>query len=249
MLEICRRRFQGRPEVQLVGGDIESVSRKFSSFDVVMTCSVIHHVADLSSFFAHLSQLVAPGGVYLMLHEPSQRFYANPDCLQLFEEYQRSKRRRARLRYLNPRRYLRKVSHFLARRATPCLESKTIELLLQRHVIRWPLKKEEVQQLVDIHVPPVHAGRFAIGSGGFDMTNLAVKYLPGFVPVCFRSYGFLGTEFEEVVGERWRARARRLARLYPEDGAQFSALWRRVWLPPGARSDGLHRLRNNPSAL
>jgi len=74
MLQICRAKLGPRPNVECVQGDIESLSRKFSSFDVVMSCSVVHHVPDLPSFYKHVKKLVSPGGFYMMLHEPSRRF-------------------------------------------------------------------------------------------------------------------------------------------------------------------------------
>lgn len=233
MLEICRRKFEGRPGVQFVEADLEHLSRSFSPFEMVLTCSVVHHVADLTSFFVHLRKLLAPGGFYMMLHEPSRRYYANSNCLRFFEQYQTSRRRRARLRYLDPARYVRKAIRLVERATTPCMESKVSELLLKRNVIQWPLTQREVRQLVDIHVPPIHTGTFFMGSEGLDLHALRQRYLAGFVPVCFRSYGFLGTEFEEVAGRCWQAKALELARRYPEDGAQFSALWR----APGAAVD------------
>jgi 2-polyprenyl-3-methyl-5-hydroxy-6-metoxy-1,4-benzoquinol methylase len=227
MLDVCRAKLNGRSHVRFVQGDIEFLSREFPPFDVIVTCSVIHHLPVLSSFFAHLKNLLVPGGAYMMLHEPSRRFYENPECLHLLQEYQSYTRLRAKLRYFNPLRYLRKAIRLFTRPSGLCLESKTSELLVERKLISRPLTKGQVRQLVDIHVPPIHSDRFHIGSQGFDLGRLAGQYLPGFSLTKFRSYGFLGTEFEDVAAKRWQARARRLARLYPDDGAQFGALWRR----------------------
>jgi len=232
MLGICRTKFHARPNLQFVEGDIEHLSRTFPPFDVVMTCSVIHHVGDLGSFFASLRKLLVPGGAYMMLHEPSRRFYANSNCIRFFEGYQKSRRRRNKLRYLNPARYLHRAVRVLRHSSTSSLESKASELLVKRNIIQQPLTRGAIRQLVDIHVPPIHSDPFDMGSRGFDISMLSAMYLPGFIPMCTRTYGFLGTEFEGVAGKRWQARARRLALLYPADGAQFSVLWRRADTSP-----------------
>lgn len=221
MLDVCRRRFAGTNNIQFVQSQAEMLGTLSSAFDVVITCSVVHHVPDLSRLFENIDKLLVPGGAYFMLHEPSRRFYSNPECVQLYRRYRKSRW----TRFLDPRKYVKKAFQ-LFRKPTD-IEAQVSHFLMDRGVTKRPLTRGQVRQLVDVHVPPIHADPFDIGTGGFDANELATGLLSRFSLVAFRSYSFLGPVFEGSAAARWRYRASCLRERFPNDGAQFSALWRK----------------------
>lgn len=228
MLDLCRKKLDGSHNVAFVLGGIETVAARYPGFDLVTTCSVVHHVVDLRGFLRLIGGQLAPGGFYMMLHEPSSRFYRNPECTRLLHRYKRSIRRRRLRRFLDPRNYYSRL-RIVTRRPAPVLslEARTARLLLERNVIRSPMDEREVRQLVDVHVPPIHTGSFMLGSQGLDLDELESQYLKDLSLLKFRTYGFLGTEYEKAAPSAWQARARLLACRYPGEGAQFCALWRK----------------------
>ncbi|MGD0228371.1 MAG: class I SAM-dependent methyltransferase [Terriglobia bacterium] len=227
MLAVCRSKLGSTPGVRFHLGGVESLGGEFGEFDLIITCSVLHHISDVPSFLRGLVQLMPSGGFYMMLHEPSARFYRNQACYEFYTRYRNSERSRRVLQILNPNAYVGKVRRLLAGKRRFNIEAETIRLLLQRQVIHSPLSLREVRQLVDIHVPPIHDGSFILGREGFDLGDLRSTYLSGLSLVEDCSYGFLGTVYEGSAPWHWRRRARRLSLRYPSDGAQFGALWRR----------------------
>lgn len=232
MLEQCRKRIGGQSAVSFVLGDIDSVRSQFPAFDLVVTCSVVHHIPDVPGFLHSVCELVDAGGFYLMMHEPSDRFYRNPFCKEVLDRFSPKTGYRRPGRFTDPRGYHRRLKKWLgmpAPNVQPSLEKQTSQLLLSRGAIQSPLSEREVRQLVDIHVPAIHSGSFTIGYEGFDVDDLKSRCLPGFVIRKFHSYGFLGPYFVGGLSPHWRRLTKQLAAKYPDDGAQFCTLWQKAF--------------------
>ncbi len=226
MLELCRKKLGNNPVVSFELKDIAAIASG-AAYDLVLTCSVVHHIAAPPEFFAHLARLVCPGGYYLMLHEPSRRFYQNAECLQLSERYRKAVERRRLLRYLNPAAYLRKLRQILTGQSVP-LEVQLNRLLIASRVIQSPLTRQEIGRLVDIHDPLVEPDALGLGQNGFLLDELASGLLSHFRLVTFKSYAFLGDLDTTSAPAKWREKARRLAARDPDDGASFCAAWQKV---------------------
>ena len=227
MLGACRAKLASTPEVRFHLGDVASLQGMHDQFEIVMTCSVVHHVKDIQSFFSALLRLITPGGFYMMLHEPSRRFYRNPICNEVYERYRDAAKRRALLRLFSPSAYVRKLRRLLLGWQSFSIEHETARLLIERNIVHCHLTTREVRQLVDIHVPPIDEGSFLVGLEGFDISELRSTYLSDLNLVADHSYGFLGTFCERSAPYDWRRRARELSLEYPDDGACFSSLWQR----------------------
>jgi len=227
MLAACRAKLGSTPGVRFHLGDVASLQGVHERFDLIITCSVVHHIKDIQSFFSSLVRLMPPGGFYMMLHEPSRRFYRNRICNDIYQRYRRAAKRRSLLRLFNPRAYLGRLQKLLLGWRSFRIERETSRLLVERNVIHSHLTIREVRQLVDIHVPPIDEGSFGAGLEGFDIGELRSTCLSGLNLVAHRSYGFLGTFHEPSAPCRWRRQATQLSLEYPDDGACFGSLWRR----------------------
>ncbi|MBD1840934.1 class I SAM-dependent methyltransferase [Coleofasciculus sp. FACHB-64] len=189
-------------------------------FDMVLTNSVLHHIADIESFLANIASLVKPGGVYVMGHEPSSRFMANPECRAAYERWQTLRTWRRRLWFIDPLFYKRVLSKWSGH-SQPDILQKTSDKLLRTGVITKPLTPREVRMMVDIHAPCDLPGDFCLGLPGFDPLKLGSEYLPGFHTICWRSYNAW------IAPAKWAKTANALNKKFSLDGGSFTAAWQR----------------------
>lgn len=227
MLERCRQKLKGNPKVHFLLGGVEALGDQEAGFDLVISCSVVHHMLQVPSFLARVSRLVKPGGFYLMLHEPSRRFYRNPACNALMVECSARARKRPWHRYVDPRAYVRTVRRMIQWRGLSPTQEQTSRLLQERGVTERPLRDEEIAVLVDVHAPPLRPEEWPGWQGGLDAAELKANFVSALTLVEFRSYGFLGPLYKDRVPRQCWQKAQRLAERFPEDGANFCALWRK----------------------
>jgi SAM-dependent methyltransferase len=227
MLEMCRRKFDGDGRVSYLRMDSRELRDRGEAFDLVVTCSVVHHVTDLESFFDDITALVADGGHYLMLDEPSASFQRNPECADLARRYAAHARARRRLRFLDPAAYASKLARLL-RREKPFSVDAVNALLLEKNIIRHSLAPVEIGRLVDVHDPVNEPNLLFRGAGSFALEDMATRYLQAFQLARVHSYGFLGYVDESLASRPWREEARELARRFPSCGSTICSAWRRA---------------------
>ena len=226
MLDRCRARLGGDSRVSFRLQDAQQLAAEGIIASLVVTCSVIHHVADLPPFFRALGAFLRPGGFYLMLHEPSSRYLRNPECAAVWQAYSDQQQRRRWRRYFDPRNYLRRF-RWLLRGQRGGIRERVAERLLATGIVRAPISPDEVARLVDIHDPIMNLEDLGFGQRGFWPGELGDQYLPGFQLLRVSTYGFLGNVAEASAPARWRQVAAGLRARFPEDGANFCALWQR----------------------
>lgn len=226
MLALCRKRLSAIAEMRFLLQGAEQLAGEGASYDLVVTCSAVHHIADLPRFFRAIRTLVRPGGWYLMLHEPSSRYPRNHQCAAAWQAYTTEQQRRRWLRYLDPKNYLRRL-RWLLRGQWGGIRERVAERLLATGVVGTPISPEEVARLVDIHDPIMNSGGMGFGECGLWPEELGGRHLPEFQLLRVSSYGFLGNVEESSAPKPWRQVATELRRKFPEDGANFCALWQR----------------------
>lgn len=202
--------------------------RSTRRFNLVVTHSMMHRIASLQPFFQFIDDHLAEGGVLVMGHEPNARFFRNADCRAALEELRAANRRRRRLRSLaDPSRWFGRAARLLGKRPERSLFDQVNGALRLRYGFSGDLTSNEMTRLIDIHRPAEHGTGFAIGLNGFDCQDIEREFLPGFRHLWVGTSGHLGYAHSDHLPKAWRERQSQLSARYPDDGAVFSACWRK----------------------
>jgi hypothetical protein len=187
---------------------------------LLATNSLLHHLTSPAREIGQLLPLFANDALWLAGHEPSSRFYNNPECFRVYSALLREYRWR---KYLDPRKYVRKVKDLLT--------GNTVEDCAAREAHRRQLFKqcppgEVVCRLVDFHVPRSPQD-FSAGVG-LDYEQLQKELAGAWDLLWVEPYSFMGWWYEPKLRPKWRRAAEELRAKYPKDGANFCAVWGRV---------------------
>lgn len=226
MQTIARKQGAGYPCRFVLGHVAEALV--YGPYDLVVTNAMIHHVADLSSFFKDVERAVVPGGGFVMGHEPNARYWRNPECMAALKTLRNSRQwRRTIKKFLDPSKYIYKAAQVCGVARDESLQTRVNRLLRERGFTS-DLTLAELHRLVDVHVPNGADEEFKIGLDGFDWEVLQRDLLSNFELRFVESCGYLGETCSPVMmSRRWRSINDRLAARYPLDGSNFSAFWRR----------------------
>lgn len=198
-------------------------------FDMVLTHSLVHHIPSLSAFLSEIAELIAPGGVYVMGHEPNARYWRNADCLAVLDQWEHMQRQRSTLRkWLDPRRYFNKLKRLCGLGDEPGQLARVNAYLREKHGFTTDLTSREIERLVDVHVPTRSPGDFRIGHEGFDPDRVAEEGLAGCELLGYFTSGYLGHANPARQSSAWQAKNAALAERYPHDGSIFSAVFRKT---------------------
>ncbi len=189
-------------------------------FDLVVTNSVLHHICAWQDVLRRLLQLLKPEGYYLMGHEPSSRFYGNPECQRQYAAFLRERTWRRFLDLGNWKRFVRRKL-----RLEVDLLRETASAAVQAGLTGSRLPGQIVSELVGYHVPHVRGARSA---KGLDFEEIASDPSWGLTLVDVRTYAYMGGFSAGSLPRKWRRIAEHLGKEYPLDGANFCAFWKKV---------------------
>jgi SAM-dependent methyltransferase len=171
-------------------GGIEGVSGE-SPYDLILACSVLHHIPELPAFLGNVHRLQRRGGAFLHLQDPDAESIGS----------RRLARRRLLMRAAHRMRRLFSTS--AARGDSGEYLNSVNRTLLDAGVVKTGLTAEELWSVTDIHVP---GNAFGVGNG--VSMELIRGALPGYSNVVRRSYGFFGQLAGDLPAPlRWRERA------------------------------------------
>ena len=183
-------------------------------YDVIVSCSVLHHVPDLQQFCKHVRQHQAPGGIFLHLQDPNGRVRDNLELARrsanLGERQEESKFAR-----FTPKRIWGRIVRELTGTQGDNYVLKTNHSLLEQGLITSPLKVAELYAITDIHV---NDGR------GISIEHLK-DWLPDYECISHRTYGFFGKLWSELPSEL-RKIEEELSLRNDLNGAYVAAAWR-----------------------
>lgn len=187
-------------------------------FNLLLTNSVLHHLPDVDAQLAQIEPLLAPDAWWVLGHEPSSRFYRNLELRAHFAAYMQRHRWQ---RFFRPSLYLERLRNlFTADPRRAAARASVAAGLFQREP-----DPDTIDRLVDFGVAhnleEVEAGR------GLDVREMERRFAGRWELVTVRSYSFMGHLFEGRLSASWQSRCRDLAKRFPEDGANFCAVWKR----------------------
>lgn len=229
MLEVCRHAVAPRAAAQSVSCQFATDATALAppgSFNALLTNSLVHHLPSLASLRQQVEPLLAPRAVWLCGHEPSRRFYAQAECLELVEAYRRWQRGpAARWRRLWDAAAWRRRWQRTSRRAISP-KAETARRAVDAGLFRSVPSAQLIDRLVDFHV--AHSAAEAQSGRGLDIEEMAADLAPHWRLVWRRNYAYLGPYYEASAPAAWRQRAAELARRFPDAGANFCAVLERT---------------------
>jgi hypothetical protein len=200
-------------------------SHEAGQFDLVVTNSVLHFIAELSAALRRVWSLLDKNGMYLMVHEPNARFWSNHVLIEegrrICADWTADCRRR---QFFQISSYWKKLKILIRTEPAVTFEMLVNRLLAKGVGLKNNLTNRQIAMIADPHRPSDPGDGNRIGLDGFDETNLTRLGLD-LVVTWKRSYNYLGNADSSDLPEKWQPRYRELERLYPADGAAWTVLW------------------------
>ena len=183
-------------------------------YDVIVTCSVLHHVPELAGFLRGIRDIQADGGVFLHLQDP------NRDSLQNAEFKNRvaflaSRTLPAWTSRFTPRRIARRIIRECSGRQPTDYLSRTNDALLKRGIITSPLSVKEIFAITDIH---------AQEEEGISLAEMRV-WMSEYDCLSQRSYAFFGKVWCQLP-RRFRKVEEDLIHRRAANGEELCAIWK-----------------------
>lgn len=188
------------------------------SFDVILTCSVLHHIPDLASFVAHVARIQKPGGLFMHLQDPNADAASDPELAQrtrLLANATRSLIPQT-LRRLTPRRVLASVRRRLRHDADSYIDRANRAWLAQGYIVR-PMTPDDIWAITDIHD----------NYGAGISVNRLASLLPNYELISSRTYGFFSKLISSLPPHFQREEAK-LIEQRAQNGHYVSAAWQRM---------------------
>jgi 2-polyprenyl-3-methyl-5-hydroxy-6-metoxy-1,4-benzoquinol methylase len=182
-------------------------------YDLIITCSVLHHVPDLGAFLRQVRVRQAPAGVFIHLQDPNGDYSDHPE---LRKRRETSKNVLPQvLKRFTPGRIVRRLYRELTGKQGQDHISKTNRALLQAGLITTPLTTNEIYEITDIHVED---------GNGISIERLRA-WLPEYECISQRSYGFFGVLRTSLPPELQKTEAQ-LIESHALNGIHVGAAWR-----------------------
>ena len=217
MLRRCGQRASlGKVSHSLIQGTLEDVSPE-PVYDVILTCSVLHHIPDLAAFFQQLHRRHRKGGMFLHLQDPNGDFMDDPELRLRTEQFERTQHTPSWLKRITPQRVWRRLRAAATGQQPRSYIDMVNDDLLRSGVITKPLSDNELWSVTDIHI---------YNGQGISLRTLG-QLLPGYEMVARRSYSFFGTMYSEL-SPQFQKEEDRLLRAGAANGLHIAAAWRNV---------------------
>lgn len=208
MLAKVRDRAQkwGVPHATILG-TIDAIPPS-SQYDLIMACSVLHHIPDLKNAIDKIRKRQGPGDSFMHLQDPNADMLSDPAL------HERKRRLRSIRRAWTPSRLVKAIRN----RLRPAVRESYLELvntsLIARTVIRKEMSAQDMWAVTDIHV----------GSGrGISLTAIG-QVLDEYSLVATRPYSFFG-EMSSTLPVDLQAEERQLLVQGAANGSQIAAAW------------------------
>jgi len=220
MLKQCEQRILKTFKTLTFTDGLNDVLQAGQKFNVLLTNSLLHHLPDPFGMIEKLSTCLTPDAVWLAGHEPSSRFYKNPQCRELLGKYNAEYSWR---KFLSPKKYWDHFASVLGFAIDPV--NATANAAVKERLFKLRPSPKTVARLVDLHVAhdaaEIKAGR------GFDFKLIANDVSDFWKLTWMKSYSFMGPTYEGKLSHRWRVECQRLREEFPLDGANVCCIWQR----------------------
>ena len=201
-----------------IEGSIESLAVD-EPYDLILACSVLHHIPDLASFASAISARQCANGIFLHIQDPNGDYLNDPELQARVKELDSVTRSRIpkSLKRLAPHRIVARIYRELTGRQKKSYVSLFNGDLLARGIIESPMSIQEIWSVTDIHV---HNGR------GISIKELR-SLLPAYDPISTRSYSFFGEMLSDLP-RKYKKEEETLIKWNAMNGSHVAAAWQKV---------------------
>ncbi|HQH73977.1 MAG TPA: class I SAM-dependent methyltransferase [bacterium] len=200
--------------------------KKIQPYNVFLTNSLIHHLPNYVETIDQLTDLLSNDAVWLAGHEPSTRFYQNVVCRQYAQKCAWSMRIR---KLFHPR----DVTDFLLAKAglynyrfNRGFIYDVAETAYREGLFLNQPSPVVIGRLVDFSV--AHSQEEIAAGRGLDFEILQEQFQNHWKMVMLKTYSFMGVYYEKNIHPKYQKIAQELSLRYPNDGNNFSCVWKRV---------------------
>jgi ubiquinone/menaquinone biosynthesis C-methylase UbiE len=218
MLQKAWERASGwRPQTTLVNSTIERLVERNRKYDIILICSVLHHIPDVMEFLQHVRKLQASSGIFLHLQDPNGDYLHDSVLKERIAElraYQRPVFPKW-LRRLSPHRVMGRLRRGLAGQQDQGYLDRVNNELIESGVIQKAMAAQDIWTVTDIHV---HDGK---GVSIDELSELLVDYRL----ISTRSYAFFGKMVSELPAA-FHQREQQLIETKAPNGLEVAGLWK-----------------------
>ena len=198
----------------LINGHLNSVNEKF---DIIVICSVLHHIPDLPVFLKEVDQKLNPNGILIHLQDPNFDFLQDSVYLEKKGEYRKhlnSKKKKFRFSNVIPKKLKRTLKRSLGRYD---YIDKINNQLLRENIIKKRMSADDLWSVTDLHVETNEIVK------GISLEFLKLQ-LSGFKLINMHSYGFYGLLSSEL-SEMYRKKEKECISTNQKNGRFLSCIW------------------------
>lgn len=200
---------------KLLNGYVIDVNQKF---DVIIICSVLHHIPQLEAFLQQIDAILNPGGILIHLQDPNGDNLSDKTYLERISEYQseqKSVKKKKKIVDLFPKNLRNFINRQIGRKT---YIDKINDQLIKEKTIKNRMTADELWSVTDIHVETKNNNNKGI-SLQFLKNNLS-----NFELIKFRSYGFYGV-LKSDLPENYKAKEETFIMQNQINGRNISCLW------------------------
>lgn len=132
----------------ILNADIATVTNQY---DVIIVCSVLHHIPELDIFLKQIDRVLKSGGILIHLQDPNGDYLNDATYKQRFDEYNNytSSHSQKSLKALLPKQWKHFINRNLGRKN---YIDRINDQLLAEKVISKRMTADEIWSVTDIHV-------------------------------------------------------------------------------------------------
>jgi 2-polyprenyl-3-methyl-5-hydroxy-6-metoxy-1,4-benzoquinol methylase len=198
--------------VELHEGLLDTLKRRH--FDVIVTCSVLHHVPDLEDFLDTVRDLQRPGAIFVHMQDPNYDYLRDAELAARMAQVSGSRLPEWMKRLAPQRVFGRLIREFNGQQGQN-YDSKVIRELVRQGVTPKPLSILDLYAITDIH---------AREGQGISIEAMR-SWLPEYELLSVRSYSFYGMLRSNLPAALQKEEDRLIAARAP-NGFHIGAAWR-----------------------
>ena len=183
-------------------------------YEIIVTCSVLHHVPDLGGFLDTVRRYQAPGGVFIHLQDPNADALNDPQLQLRIAQLHKWKVPDSIARF-SPKRIAGRIYREVTGKQRNDYLARTNRSLLQSGIVKTPLTIAEIFAITDIH---------AVKGRGISIKRMK-SWMPDYECVSQRSYGHFGVLWSDLPA-KWKLIEEQLTRDQALNGSWVAAVWR-----------------------